>query len=161
MNKHIVILLLLLGGLHLSMQAEEKYPNALCMWTTNWYLPHVFPMEGTKILCHEKIEPVFVEGNDPNRFPAVTLILANGEEQLFAMWELLRITYEYRAEYDVSNIWETSNASARRVSVYDVNGRLLTTRTLHQCRNYEELLRTFPRGTYIIKDNGRNIKIMK
>lgn len=136
-----LLLLLLLGGLPMGMSAEGEYPNVLVIQQT----------DGTE-------KAFLLEESTLSILPStgkVTVTSAN-EEKSYALSDIKGIQYDYR-DPSTLGISGIPQSDATHIGVYGLDGRKVWTEGL----SIQESLRQLPHGVYVIKMNGRTLKIAK
>lgn len=136
-----LLLLLLLGGLPMGMSAEGEYPNVLVIQQT----------DGTE-------KAFLLEESTLSILPStgkVTVASAN-EEKSYALSGIKGIKYDYR-DPTTLGISGIPYSDATHIGVYGLDGRKVCT----EGQSMQESLRQLPHGVYVVKMNGRTLKIAK
>lgn len=136
-----LLLLLMFAASSVGMHAEGEYPNALIIQQTGG-AEKVFLLEESTL----KILPSM--GN--------VTVISNGAESIFPLSEVTGIKYEYRnpSTLGIGNIMLADDSTN---AVYSIDGRKLSTNV----QSLSEALQQLPHGVYVVKTNGRTLKITK
>lgn len=139
--KKQLLLLLLLGLMPISVQAEEDYPNALVINITDG-TEKAFQLEGTTL----QFQP------DSDMLQVST----DGTSNSFSLSQITGIAYEYR-DFNSLGISSITLSNALQAEVYSLDGRKVSV----EFQSLQGALNTLSKGVYIIKVNGRTLKIAK
>ena len=139
--KRLLLLLMMLGCLSQVMMAEGEYPNAL-MVRLNSGSTLGFQLEGTTLRLHSSANQVKISTLEDN--------------QTFTLSDVKSITYEYH-DLSTLGIDMISMKGMADIEVYTLNGhKIMVERT-----SFGMALNGLSNGVYIIKVNGRTLKIAK
>lgn len=137
-----ILLLMIACLLPIGMMAEGEYPNALIIHLNSDAIVG-FPLEGTTLQLLSSTNEVKITTTDDN--------------QSFTLSDVKSIVYEYRdlSTLDIDGITMKGTAN---IEVYTIDGHKKykgNNTTLHT------VLNCLSQGVYIIKVNGRTLKIAK
>lgn len=138
--KKQLLLLLIMGLLPIGMMAEGEFPNALVIHKTDG-TEMAFQLEGTKL---QLIYNDMVQVNAGNR------------DYNFDLSDISGVTYEYR-DLGTQGIFGAILSNVAKVEVYGLDGCKMLSGVMTQ----QEVLRQLPKGIYVIKMNGKTLKIAK
>lgn len=139
--KRLLLLLMMLGCLSQVMMAEGEYPNALMVRLNNGSTLG-FQLEGTTLRLHSSANQVKISTLEDN--------------QTFTLSDVKSITYEYH-DLSTLGIDMISMKGMADIEVYTLNGhKIMVERT-----SLGMALNGLSNGVYIIKVNGRTLKIAK
>lgn len=136
-----LLLLLLLGGLPMGMSAEGESPNVLVIQQT----------DGTE-------EAFLLEESTLSILPSTgkVMVITANEEKSYALSDIKGIKYDYR-DPSTLGVNGIPCSDATHIGIYGLDGRKVWTGG----QSIQESLRQLPHGVYVVKMNGRTLKITK
>ena len=143
--KKILLLLLLLCSMPGCVHSQGEYPNSLVVYY-NSTAPSWYP----KKVIHS------LDGlNVSFGFNQVYLYYDDRDFTIYKLEMIEKITYEYHSEDNA--IGNLNYEADMGTSVYSIDGK----EVLPCVSSYSQLPNSLPKGVYIIKSNGRTIKIVR
>ena len=139
--KKQLLLLLMFVVMPISMMAEGEYPNVLVVHQMDG-TENAFQLEGTTL----QFQP------DSDMLQVST----DGTSNSFSLSQITGIAYEYR-DFSSLGISSITLSNALQAEVYSLDGRKVSA----EFQSLQGALNTLPKGVYIIKVNGKTLKIAK
>lgn len=134
-----LLLLLLLCSLSIGISAEGEYPNVLVIQRVDG-TERIFTLEKSTLSIYPNSESIYVT--------------SEGQDVYFPLSEVKGIKYEY---YGLSGIKDVVFSDTVSVFIYSMDGRIISSSK----QSLQESLGQLSHGVYIIKMNGKTLKIAK
>lgn len=136
-----LLLLLMTALMPISIMAEDEYPNALMVHLNNGSIVG-FQLENTTIQMLPSTNQVKISTEKDN--------------QTFTLSDVKSIAYEYH-DLNTLGVEVISMNTITDIEVYTVDGRKVSAERV----SLGNALRGLSKGVYVIKVNGRTLKIAK